>query len=215
MADNASDKTIPDLLSGGDCLVRLVSANLDVLAMDYRGYGDSEGQPSEKALTEDAAATWKYATQILGYRPDQIIIMGESLGGGVSVKLASAMSRQGQQPAGLILVSVFSSMLDTARNHFWWLPIRFVLIDRYRSDLEILHVTCPVLQFHGAVDSIVPLPLARRLHELTPPMSQHGVPKKWVLFEGTGHNDVMNRNSREVQDVMQEWIQTNRTIAKR
>jgi len=49
--------------------------------MDYRGYADSEGQPSEKALTEDAAATWKYATRTLGYRPDQIVIAGESLGG--------------------------------------------------------------------------------------------------------------------------------------
>ena len=183
------------------------SINVDVLAMDYRGYADSEGQPSEKALTEDAAATWQYATQTLGYRPDQIVIAGESLGGGVGIKLASTVCQQGKQPAGLILVSTFSSMLDVARNRFWWLPVRFLLVDRYRSDLEIPYVTCPVLQFHGTTDSIVPLPLAQRLQDLTRAKSQGGVPKKLVLFRGTGHNDVLNRNGREVQEEIRQWIQ--------
>ena len=183
------------------------SIDVDVLAVDYRGYGDSEGRPSEKALTEDAAASWKYATQTLGYRPDQIIILGESLGGGVSVKLTSMICQQGDQPAGLILVSTFSSMLDAARNRFWWLPVRFLLIDRYRSDLEIPHVTCPVLQFHGSSDSIVPLSLAQRLHEVTPPQSKCGAAKKLVLFRGTGHNDILDRNGKEMQDAIHKWIQ--------
>ena len=190
------------------------SINVDVLAMDYRGYADSEGQPSEKALTEDAAATWKYATQTLGYRPDQIVIAGESLGGGVSVKLASTVCQHGEQPGGLILVSTFSSMVDTARNRFWWLPVSLVLIDRYRSDLEIPHVTCPVLQFHGTADSIVPLPLAQRLQDVTPAKSQGGVPKKLVLFRGTGHNDVLNRNGKEVQEEIHQWIQASKASVK-
>ena len=190
------------------------SINVDVLAMDYRGYADSEGQPSEKALTEDASAAWKYATQTLGYRPDQIVIAGESLGGGVSVKLASTVCQHGEQPGGLILVSTFSSMVDTARNRFWWLPVSLVLIDRYRSDLEIPHVTCPVLQFHGTADSIVPLPLAQRLQDVTPAKSQGGVPKKLVLFRGTGHNDVLNRNGKEVQEEIHQWIQAGKASVK-
>lgn len=190
------------------------SINVDVLAMDYRGYADSEGQPSEKALTEDAAATWKYATQKLGYRPDQIVIAGESLGGGVGVKLASTVCQHGEPPAGLILVSTFSSMLDAARNRFWWLPVRFLLIDRYRSDLEIPHVTCPVLQFHGTADSIVPLRLGQRLQEVTPAKSKSGVAKRLVLFRGTGHNDVMDRNGRELQEEIQQWIQAGKSIVK-
>lgn len=181
--------------------------NVDVLAMDYRGYADSEGQPSEKALTEDAAATWKYATQTLGYRPDQIVIAGESLGGGVGVRLASTVCQHGEHPAGLILVSTFSSMLDAARNRFWWLPVRFLLVDRYRSDLEIPYVTCPVLQFHGTADSIVSLPLAQRLQGLTPAKSHGGIPKKLVLLRGTGHNDVLNRNGKEIHEEIHEWIQ--------
>ena len=190
------------------------SINVDVLAIDYRGYADSEGQPSENALTEDAAATRKYATQTLGYRPDQIVIAGESLGGGVGVKLASTVCQHGEQPAGLILVSTFSSMLDTARNRFWWLPVRFLLIDRYRSDLEIPYVTCPVLQFHGTTDSIVPLPLAQRLQEVTPAKSKSGVAKKLVLFRGTGHNDAMNRNGKELQEEIHQWIQAGKSIVK-
>ena len=188
--------------------------NVDVLAMDYRGYADSEGQPSEKALTEDAVASWKYATEKLGYRPDQIVIAGESLGGGVAVKLASTVCQLGEQPAGLILVSTFSSMLDAARHRFWWLPVRFLLIDRYRSDLEIPHVTCPVLQFHGTADSIVPLPLAERLQDVTPAKSRSGMPKKYVLFRGTGHNDVLQRNGKEVQVEIQQWIQAGKVIVK-
>lgn len=190
------------------------SINVDVLAIDYRGYADSQGQPSEKALTEDAAATWKYATQTLGYRPEEIVIVGESLGGGVGVKLASTVCQRGEQPAGLILVGTFSSMLDAARNRFWWLPVKFLLIDRYRSDLEIPHVTCPMLQFHGTADSIVPLPLAQRLQDLAPPKSQGGVPKKLVLFRGTGHNDVLNRNGRELQEEVNQWIHASRATLK-
>lgn len=182
------------------------SINLDVLAMDYRGYGDSEGKPSEKALTEDALATWAYATKTLGYRPDQIIIAGESLGGGVSTKLASTLCQKDEQPAGLLLVATFSSMLDAASNRFWWLPVRFVLLDRYRSDLEIPQVTCPVLQFHGTHDSIVPLSLAQRLHQVTPEKSKSGVAKQFFIFRGTGHNDVLDRNGNDLQNTIFTWI---------
>jgi pimeloyl-ACP methyl ester carboxylesterase len=190
------------------------SINVDVLAVDYRGYGDSEGQPSEKALTEDAAATWKYATQTLGYRADQIVIAGESLGGGVGVKLASTVCRSGEQPAGLILISTFSSMLDAACHRFPWLPVRFLLIDRYRSDLEMPQVTCPVLQFHGTADSIVPLRLAQRLHEVTPAKSKSGVAKNLVLFRGTGHNDLMDRNGKDLREEIHQWIATLKTGVK-
>ena len=188
----------------------LRSINVDVLAMDYRGYADSDGSPSEKALTQDATATWKYATQTLGYQPGQIILLGESLGGGVSVKLASTACQHGEPPGGLLLVSAFSSMLETAQNRFWWLPVRFLLLDRFHSDLEIGHVTCPVLQFHGTVDSIVPLRLGQRLHELTPAQASNGTEKKLVVFDGTDHNNVLDRNGVELRDAVRDWIQQTR-----
>ncbi|HQZ65889.1 MAG TPA: alpha/beta hydrolase [Planctomycetaceae bacterium] len=194
----------------------LRSINVDVLAMDYRGYADSDGSPSEKTLTQDATATWKYATQTLGYQPGQIILLGESLGGGVGVKLASTICQQGEEPAGLVLVSTFSSMLDTASNRFWWLPVRFLLLDRFRSDLEIGHVTCPVLQFHGTVDSIIPLRLGQRLHELTPSQASNGIEKKLIIFNGTNHNDVLDRHGVELRDAIRKFIeQTRNDLAKK
>ena len=68
-------------------------------------------------------------------------------------------------------------------------------------------MTCPELQFHGSVDSIVPLSIAQQLHEVTPARSKCGVAKKFVLFHGTGHNDVLDRNGQEMQDAIQTWIQ--------
>lgn len=182
------------------------SLNADVLAIDYRGYGDSDGKPSEKALTQDAAATWKHATEILKFHPSQIIVVGESLGGGVSVKLASTVCQQGQEPAGLVLVSTFSSMVDAASYHFPLLPVRLLLLDRYRSDREIQHVTCPVLQFHGTNDSVVPLPLAQRLHDATPATASNGIEKQLLIFDGTDHNNLISRNGAELEGVINAWI---------
>lgn len=184
------------------------SFNADVLAIDYRGYGDSDGKPSETALTQDAAVTWKHATEALKFHPSQIIIVGESLGGGVSVKLASTICQQGQAPAGLVLLSTFSSMVDAASYHFPLLPVRLLLLDRYRSDLEIQQVTCPVLQFHGTNDSIVPLPLAERLHDATPATANNGIEKQLFIFEGTEHNNLISRNGVELHAAIEKWIRT-------
>ncbi|MEZ6034101.1 MAG: alpha/beta fold hydrolase [Planctomycetaceae bacterium] len=184
------------------------SFDADVLAIDYRGYGDSDGKPSETALTQDAAATWKHATEVLKFHPSQIIIVGESLGGGVSVKLASTICQQGQAPAGLVLVSTFSSMVDAASYHFPLLPVRLLLLDRYRSDLEIRHVTSPVLQFHGTNDSVVPLPLAQRLHDATPATANNGIEKQLFIFEGAEHNNLISRHGVELQAAIDKWIRT-------
>lgn len=182
------------------------SLKADVLAMDYHGYGDSEGNPSEKNLIADAQATWAYATKELKYRPDQIVIVGESLGGGVGVRLAADRCSAKEQPGGLVLVATFSSMLDAACCHYPWLPVRFFLFDRYPSDRHILDVTCPILQFHGDVDTIVPLRLAKKLHDTAPAQSSCGKSKILTIFPGTNHNDVLYRNGREVRDQMAEFI---------
>lgn len=182
------------------------SLKADVLAMDYHGYGDSEGSPSEKNLIADGNATWDHATKELKYRPDQIVIVGESLGGGVSVQLAAAKCQDKQEPAGLVLAATFSSMLDTASYHYRWLPVKFFLLDRYRSDQHINAVTCPILQFHGDRDSLVPLALAKKLHDAAPEKSSSGKTKILTIFPGTNHNDVLYRNGREVRDQMAKFI---------
>lgn len=182
------------------------SLNADVLAMDYHGYGDSGGSPSEAALIMDAEAAWEHAVQGLKYQPSQIVIVGESLGGGVSVQLAAMMSQKSTPPAGLVLVATFSSMLDVAADHFRWLPVRWLLLDRYRSDKAIARVTCPIVQFHGDQDTLVPLLLARRLQEFTPANSSGGIPKEFHLLHGAGHNDILDRYGRFIRDEMAAMI---------
>jgi fermentation-respiration switch protein FrsA (DUF1100 family) len=171
------------------------SLQADVLTIDYHGYGDSEGSPSEPALISDAKATWAYAVTKLGYSPSKIVILGESLGGGVGVQLAAIQCRRNQAPGGLILSATFSSMVETASRKFRWLPVKLMLQDRYHSDRHIPEVNCPLLQFHGADDSLVPAVLGQRLHELAPDKSASGIPKSMIVFPQTGHNNVLRQNA--------------------
>lgn len=182
------------------------SLDADVLAIDYHGYGDSGGSPSETALIADAEAAWNYAVATLKYGPAQIVIVGESLGGAVGVQLVAEKCRKGTPPAGLVLVATFSSMVDVASYQFPWLPIRFVLTDRYRSDQHIASVTCPVLQFHGDRDSLVPIRLAQQLHQLAPATATGGKARALHILPGTGHNDILYLHGRTIRDEMAKFI---------
>ena len=182
------------------------SLNADVLAIDYHGYGDSGGSPSESALIGDAEAAWDQAVTTLKYEPAQIVIVGESLGGAVGVQLAAEKCRKGTQPAGLVLVTTFSSMVDVASYQFPWLPMRFLLIDRYRSDQHIADVTCPVLQFHGDRDTLVPVRLAQQLHELAPATASGGKARSLHILPGAGHNDILYLHGRTIRDEMAKFI---------
>ena len=114
----------------------------------------------------------------------------------------ATMSRKGTPPAGLVLVATFSSMLDVAAAHFRWLPVRWLLLDRYRSDKAIAQVTCPILQFHGDLDTLVALPFGRRLYELVHAKSSGGIAKEFHLLRGAGHNDILDRYGRFIRDEM-------------
>jgi len=182
------------------------SLNADVLVIDYHGYGDSGGSPSERALIQDGEAAWEYAVGTLKFQPAQIVIVGESLGGAVGVQLAAEKCRAGTAPCGLVLVATFSSMVDVAGYQFPWLPVRFFLIDCYRSDKHIIDVTCPILQFHGDQDTIVPLQFAQRLHQLSPVTSSEGKPKSLHILRGTGHNDILHLHGWSIRDAMAKFI---------
>ena len=182
------------------------SLNSDVLAMDYHGYGDSGGSPSETALISDAEAAWTHAVEELKYEPGQIVIVGESLGGGVGVQLAAIQCRRKTPPAGLVLSATFASMLETASHKFWWLPVRFMLIDRYRSDKHIPDVTCPILQFHGEQDTLIPLSMGQKLHRLAPAMSTSGRPKQMYVMAEASHNDLLQMHGKVMRDRIAEFI---------
>jgi fermentation-respiration switch protein FrsA (DUF1100 family) len=182
------------------------SLRADVLTIDYHGYGDSGGHPSETALLMDAESAWDYATKQLNYQPSQIFVLGESLGGGVAVQLAAMVCNRKQVPGGLILVATFSSMLDVARLHYWWLPVRLVLADRYRSDKKIGSVTCPILQFHGDQDTLIPIDNGRNLFNMAPQKAFDGKDKVFHSLPMTGHNGILSQNTVVIREQLSRFL---------
>jgi fermentation-respiration switch protein FrsA (DUF1100 family) len=147
------------------------------LLVDYRGYGRSTGTPSEEGTYRDADAAWRWLTQTRGLPGKNIVIFGESLGGGVASWLAAR-----QAPRALVLASTFTSAVDLGAEVYRFLPVR--LISRFRYDtLERLpRVHAPVLVLHSPQDDIIPHAHGRRLYEAA------NEPKAYVELAG-GHND--------------------------
>jgi fermentation-respiration switch protein FrsA (DUF1100 family) len=178
----------------------------DVFVLDYRGYGENQGSPTEKHLVRDAMSAYRYAVQQREISPQRILVFGESIGGGVATRLASDACQAGSPPGGLIIRSSFSSMVDTGRYHYPWLPVSLLLFDRYLSENHIQHVTSPILQFHGERDGVVPLGIGLKLHEAAPERSAEGIPKRFVRLPACGHNDVVYNGEPAYSRVMAEFV---------
>jgi fermentation-respiration switch protein FrsA (DUF1100 family) len=157
----------------------LIADGTGIVALSYRGYAGSSGQPSEQGLLSDAAAA--YAFTAARYGADRIIIWGFSLGTGVAVALAA------EQPvARLILEAPYTSTVDVAASGFPFVPVRWFLRDRFHSDQRIARVTVPLLIMHGTSDATIPIALGERLFALA------HEPKQFVRFSGGGHADLDN-----------------------
>ncbi|WP_233501509.1 alpha/beta hydrolase [Acaryochloris thomasi] len=153
-----------------------------VLLVDYRGYGDSDGDlPSEANLYQDSQAAWHYLTQVRRILPEQIVIHGESMGGAVAIDLAT----QQPQAAGLIVQSSFTSM-SAAIKQFEWLnllPIDLLLTQRFDSIAKVRSLQMPVLYLHGTADQIVPAFMSEQLYKATPTQT----PKELLLVPDRTH----------------------------
>lgn len=182
-----------------DCL-DFTRLGCEVLLMDYRGYGDNAGSPSEALLAADARRLWMNATQELGYRPDQIVLFGESLGGAVAVRLAAEFSAAGDPPQAMVLNSTLASMGDTVAWHFPAYPFRYFLLDPFPSLKRIPHVKCPLLQFHGTADETIPFTHGERLFAAAPDRVNR-IEKRFVTIPGAGHNMV---SAADMSDAMSE-----------
>jgi fermentation-respiration switch protein FrsA (DUF1100 family) len=162
-------------------LIRLLHDRLRIslFIFDYRGYGRSEGRPSEDGTYRDAEAALAY----LRARPDvdrgRILYYGESLGSAVVIDLAAR-----EPPAGLILEAPFTSVRDMARAHYPFLPVWNLLRTKYDSLSKIGRVRAPLLVVHGDRDEIVPFAQGRRMFDAASP------PKELVPIRGAGHNDL-------------------------
>jgi fermentation-respiration switch protein FrsA (DUF1100 family) len=145
-----------------------------VLVFDYRGYGKSEGQPDEAGVLADARA---WLARKAGVAENQIVLVGESLGGAVAVDLAAADGAR-----ALILESTFSSAPDVAAFHYPWVPVRLLMRTQLDSAAKIGNYHGPLYQSHGDCDTTVPLKFARRLFDAA------NEPKEFKVFKGGEHN---------------------------
>lgn len=150
---------------------------LNVLIIDYRGYGRSEGTPSENGTYMDAEAAWRYITEVQGESPDRIILFGRSLGGGVAAWLASNV-----EAGALVLESTFTSAVDLAREIYPFVPVQQLMHIRYPVGEYLEEITMPVMVAHSREDEVIPFHHGRELFD------KAGEPKKWLEMQG-GHND--------------------------
>ena len=150
-----------------------------VLLVDYRGYGGNPGSPSELGLAADARAADAYLERREDVDPDRVVYFGESLGAAVAVGLALE-----HPPAALILRSPFTSLADIASVHYPFLPAGLLLRDDYPSRERVESVDIPMLVVAGSADRIVPLDQSADLYEAA------SEPKRMVVIEGAGHNDL-------------------------
>jgi fermentation-respiration switch protein FrsA (DUF1100 family) len=187
---------------------------LHTLNFDYRGYAENAGKPSEEKIAADARAIWNFATVGLGVSASRIVIFGESLGGGVSVRLVSDLCREGIEPGGLVLRATFSSLVDAASYHYPWLPVRAVLKDRYPSVERIGLVTCPILVAHGHRDQIVPFEQGRKLFQAAPQKSENGIAKRFAEFPNADHNDILETSERLWVQALEPFLNDVRTKVK-
>ena len=145
--------------------------------MDYRGYGASEGAPSERALVADAKLLYDHAVKSAGVDAGRMVAFGSSLGSGVAVALAA------ERPlAGLVVATPFDSLAAVAKRYYWYPPVDLMLKHRFDSIGIAPGLRVPLLCLVAARDEVIPPEHAERLFEAW------GGPKRKVLLEGAGHN---------------------------
>ena len=158
----------------------LIADGSGLVALSYRGYGGSSGRPTETGLIEDARAAYAFAAA--RYEAERIALWGESIGSAVALALAA------EQPVGhVVLEAPFTSAADVGAHHYWFVPVRLFIEDRFHSDLLAGKVTAPVLVVHGEDDFIVPITFGAQLYGLI------RAPKRFVRVAGAGHNDLSTR----------------------
>ncbi|MHC4574770.1 MAG: alpha/beta hydrolase [Planctomycetota bacterium] len=169
--------------NGGNMMHRLDSINLfhdlglNCLIFDYRGYGASQGKPSEEGTYLDVAAAYKWLTQEKKVSPKDIIVFGRSLGGSIAAKLvADAPAR------ALIIESAFTSYVDMGKKFYPYMPVRWFASFSYRTIDYIRDVRCPVMIIHSRNDEIIPFEFALDLYDAA------NKPKEFVEIFGS-HND--------------------------
>lgn len=180
-----------------------------VLAIDYRGFGNStDVQPSEAGVVEDAMAAWRWLAE---QHPEAArYVFGHSLGGAVAVQLAAGLAEAppALAPRGVIVEGTFTSIGDMVSTFRWgWLPVGMLITERFDSVAVVPQVKAPLLVVHGTEDRLVPSRFGQQLYE------RATAPKRLVLVEGGTHSSSSWRGEREVREAMRELFGIGRADA--
>ncbi len=186
--------------NGGNMVHCLDSINifynlgLNCFIFDYRGYGDSEGKPTEEGTYLDSEAAYKWLTEVKGTSPQDIVIFGRSLGGSIAAHLAGKVEAN-----ALIIESTFTSYVDMGRKFYPYMPVRWFARFSYRAIDYVRTVHCPVMIIHSRGDEIVPFEFGLELYEAA------NEPKEFVEIFGT-HNDGFLVSGEIYRDAWRKWL---------
>ena len=182
-ADNSRFTVLLCHGNGGNIMHRLDSINLlysfgvSCFVFDYRGYGNSQGKPSEEGTYLDAHAAYRWLTETRRIPPERIILFGRSLGGSIASQLASTVD-----VAGLIVESCFTSYADIGQKFYPYMPVKWFARFSYRTIDYIKDVHCPMMIIHSQNDEVVPFEFGLELYEAA------NEPKEFIEIFGS-HND--------------------------
>lgn len=176
---------------------------VSTLIFDYRGYGRSEGKPSEQGMYMDAEAAYEYLRSSYNIDDSKLILFGRSLGCAIAVEMATR-----HQAKAVILESPFTSIEAIARKArpkpFSFLPIHHVVLwllkSRFDSLSKIADVQSPMLVLHGSMDSVISIDMARELFEAA------NEPKRFYAIDGAGHNDTYLTGGEGYFETLREFI---------
>jgi hypothetical protein len=169
---------------------------VNVLAVDYRGYGKSEGSPDETGVYRDADAAYDYLIRERHIQPKNIVVFGHSLGGAVAIDLASR-----RECGGLIVQSSFTSAKDMARRMFLIPLFEYLFKSQFDSLAKIRQVRAPILIVHGTRDEVVPFSMGQRLFAAAPE------PRFLFPVEDAGHNNLVEVGGDRLLDHLKSFLE--------
>jgi fermentation-respiration switch protein FrsA (DUF1100 family) len=155
------------------------SFDATVMAIDYRGYGKSDGRPQETGVLQDGLRGIEFFAKHQNIDTSNIIVAGRSLGGSVAVHVAKSVPVR-----AVVIESTFDALVSVAAGHYPWLPVQWLMRNRFKSINWAVDVKAPLLQFHGTQDRIVPIKHGKHLHE-----SFASAQKTFVEVDGGRHNE--------------------------
>ena len=170
------------------------SWGLHVLLIDYHGYGQSEGKPSETATQASARAAWNFLVEEKNISENKIILHGRSLGAAIAADLATTV-----QPAGIILEAGFTALADVGAKLYPWLPVRFLSRHDYPTIENVTHFKTPVLVTHSRDDELIPFSHSEAIYAAAPE------PKRFFEMHGS-HGSSASDTGEPYENAVREFI---------